>query len=57
MCEKREIREYWGTNKLIETPIFGNLISRDPYERSQRFVSLTILRTITVEKYSQFMTM
>jgi hypothetical protein len=30
-------RDYWSTNKLIETPIFGKLMRRDKFQQIWNF--------------------
>jgi hypothetical protein len=35
--KKDKTREYWSTNKLIETPIFGKIMSRNRFEKIWNF--------------------
>jgi hypothetical protein len=37
MSKKDKITDYWSTNKLIETPIFGKLISGNRFEQVWNF--------------------
>jgi hypothetical protein len=34
MLKKDKTRDYWSTSKLIETPIFGKLMSRNRFEQT-----------------------